>query len=378
MVGDLVGEGAAQERGIVGETPNIAARLQALAEPNTIVIAESTRRLVGDLFEYRDLGLVDLKGLPQPVRALRIVGESTIESRFEALHSSGRTAFVGREEETELLLRRWQRAKKREGQAVLISGEPGIGKSRLAVAILEQIAAEPHTRVRYLCSPHHTENALYPIIQRLERAAGFAAHDDTRTKLDKFDALMGQTLAPAEDRAIFADLLSLPAADRYPKLDLSPELRRKRTIDAMMRRLETMAREQPVLAIFEDVHWIDPTSLDVLSRMIDRIRDLPVLLLVTFRSEFAPPLTGQPHVTTLALNRLAPRATTELVQRIIGNKALPKDIIGEIVARTDGVPLFVEELTNAAIETWTGDAARELLLPFHPLHKPYRPRSTHR
>jgi class 3 adenylate cyclase len=289
VVGDLVGEGAAQERGIVGETPNVAARLQALAEPNTIVIAESTRRLVGDLFEYRDLGLIDLKGLPQPVRALRIVGESTIESRFEALHSSGRTAFIGREEETELLLRRWQRAKKREGQAVLISGEPGIGKSRLAVAILEQIAAEPHTRVRYLCSPDRTDNALYPIIQRLERAAGFAPHDDTRTKLDKFDALMGQTLAPAEDRAIFADLLSLPAADRYPKLDLGPELRRKRTIDAMMRRLETMAREQPVLAIFEDVHWIDPTSLDVLSRMIDRIRDLPVLLLVTFRSEFARP-----------------------------------------------------------------------------------------
>ena len=287
------------------------------------------------------------------------MGESTIESRFEALHSSGRTAFIGREEETELLLRRWQRAKKREGQAVLISGEPGIGKSRLAVAILEQIAAEPHTRVRYLCSPDRTDNALYPIIQWLERAAGFAAHDDTRTKLDKFDALMGQTLAPAEDRAILADLLSMSVADRYPKLDLSPELRRKRTIDAMMHRLETVAREHPVLAIFEDVHWIDPTSLDVLSRMIDRIRDLSVLLLVTFRSEFAPTWTGQAHVTTLALNRLAPRATTELVQRIIGNKALPKDIIGEIVARTDGVPLFVEELTSAAIETGIGDAARK-------------------
>ncbi len=213
--------------------------------------------------------------------------------------------------------------------------------------------------MRYLCSPDRTDNALYPIIQWLERAAGFAAHDDTRTKLDKFDALMGQTLAPAEDRAILADLLSMSVADRYPKLDLSPELRRKRTIDAMMHRLETVAREHPVLAIFEDVHWIDPTSLDVLSRMIDRIRDLSVLLLVTFRSEFAPTWTGQAHVTTLALNRLAPRATTELVQRIIGNKALPKDIIGEIVARTDGVPLFVEELTSAAIETGIGDAARK-------------------
>jgi class 3 adenylate cyclase/tetratricopeptide (TPR) repeat protein len=361
VVGDLVGEGAAQERGIVGETPNLAARLQGLAEPDSIVIAESTRRLVGDLFEYRDLGLVELKGLPKPIRALRIVGEGTMESRFEALHSSRRTAFIGREEETELLLRRWQRAKKREGQVVLISGEPGIGKSRLAAAILEQIAAEPHIRVRYLCSPHHADSALYPIIQRLERAAGFAPHDDTATKLDKFDALMVQTLAPAADRAIFADLLSPPSTDRYPKLDLSHELRRKRTIDAMMRRLEAMACERPVLAIFEDVHWVDPTSLDVLSRMIDRIRDLPVLLLVTFRPEFAPPWTGQPHVTALALNRLAPRATTDLVQRIIGNKALPEDIIGEIVARTDGVPLFIEELTNAALETWTGDAVRELV-----------------
>jgi class 3 adenylate cyclase len=371
VVGDLVGEGAAQERGIVGETPNLAARLQALAEPNSINIAESTRRLVGDLFEYHDLGLVELKGLPQPVRALRIVGESTVESRFEALHSGGRTAVIGRQEEIELLLRRWQRAKKREGQAVLISGEPAIGKSRLAAAVFEQIGAEPHIRVRYLCSPHHTDSALYPIIQRLERAAGFAPHDHTRTKLDKFDVLMAQTLAPTEDRAIFADLLSLPAADRYPKLDLSPELRRKRTIDAMMRRLEAMAREEPVLAIFENVHWIDPTSLDVLSRMIERIRDLPVLMLVTFRPDFAPPWTGQPHVTVLALNRLAPRATTDLVQRIIGNKALPKGIIGEIVARTDGVPLFVEELTNAAIET------ANWWLQFHPLHKPYRPHSTH-
>ena len=237
-----------------------------------------------------------------------------------------------------------------------------MARVRLAAAILEQIAAEPHIRVRYLCSPHHTDNALYPIIQRLERAAGFAPHDDMPTKLDKFDMLMGQTLAPTEDRAIFADLLSLPAADRCPKLDLSPELRRKRTIDAIMRRLEAMTREQPVLAIFEDVHWIDPTSLDVLSRMIDRIRELPVLLLVTFRPEFAPPWTGQPHVTALALNRLAPRATTDLVQRIIGNKALPEDIIREIVARTDGIPLFVEELTNAAIETWTGDAAREVVV----------------
>jgi class 3 adenylate cyclase/predicted ATPase len=361
VVGDLIGSGQAQERGIVGETPNLAARLQALAEPNAVIIAESTRRLIGELFEYRDLGMAELKGLRQPVRALRIIGESTVESRFEALHSSALTVLVGRDEEMDLLLRRWQRVKGREGQAVLISGEPGVGKSRLAAAVLERIATESHTRVRYICSPHHVGSALYPIIQRLERVAGFEAHDDPQAKFDKLDAALEQTSTPTEDRAIFAALLSLPVGGRYHIPDLSPQERRKRTIDAMMRRLEAMARERPVLAIFEDVHWIDPTSFDVLGRMIDRIRDLPVLLLVTFRPEFQPPWAGQPHVTVLALSRLAPRATAELVQRIIGNKALPSNVVEEIVVRTDGVPLFVEELTNATIEARTSEAAREVV-----------------
>jgi predicted ATPase len=261
----------------------------------------------------------------------------------------------------DLLLRRWERAKGRDGQAVLISGEPGIGKSRLAAAVLECIVAERHNRVRYLCSPHHTDSALYPIIQRLEQAAGFELHDDGQARLDKLDALLAQTWASVEDRAILTGLLSLPAGDRYPKLDLSPQERRKRTIDAMTRRLEAMARENPMLEIFEDVHWIDPTSLDVLGRTIDRIRDLPVLLLVTFRPEFEPPWVGQPHVTVLALNRLAPRATADLIQRIVGNKSLPEDVVKEIVVRTDGVPLFVEELTNATIEVGTTQVARETL-----------------
>jgi predicted ATPase len=209
-----------------------------------------------------------------------------------------------------------------------------------------------------LLSPPHRQRAFHPIIQRLERAAGFQPHDDVEVKLLKLDALLAQSSASTGDRAVLAELLSLPASNRYPRVELSPEELRKRTIDAMMRRLEPMAREQPVLAIFEDTHWIDPTSLDVLGRMIDRIRELPVLLIVTFRPEFQPPWTGQPHVTVLALNRLGPRATADLVQRIIGNKALPQDVVKEIVMRTDGVPLFVEELTNAAIEAGTSEAAR--------------------
>jgi class 3 adenylate cyclase/predicted ATPase len=359
VVGDLIGSGQAQERGIVGETPNLAARLQALAEPNMIVTSESTRRLIGDLFEYRDLGIFELKGLRQPVRALQIVAESTVESRFEALHSSALTALIGREEEADLLQQRWRRAKEGDGQVVLISGEPGIGKSRLTAAIIEQIGAEPHARVRYLCSPHHMDSALHPIIQRLERAAGFTPHDNAQAKLDKLDALMELTSTPTEDRAIIAGLLSLPAGTRYPAIDLSPQERRIRTIDAMIRRLEVMAHQKPVLAIFEDVQWIDPTSRAVLGRMIERICNLPVLLLVTFRPEFQQTWAGEPHVSVLALTRLASWATADLVARILGNKALPDDVVEEIVARTDGVPLFVEELTKAAIEGGTGEGARE-------------------
>jgi predicted ATPase len=282
-----------------------------------------------------------------------------VEGRFEALHSTVLTPLVGREEEIDLVLRRWQRAKEGEGQVVLLSAEPGIGKSRLAAALLERIGSEPCLRVRYLCSPHHTDSAFYPIIQRLERAAGFERHDDSATKLDKLDMLLAQTSASVDDRAIFAGLLSLASDGRHPKLDLSPQDRRKRTIGAIVRRLEAMAREKPVLAIFEDLHWIDPTTLDVLGRMIDRIRDLPVLLLVTFRSEFQAPWVGQPHVTMLALSGLSAKATADLVQRISGHKTLPSDVVKEIVLRTDGVPLFVEELTNAAIEAETIDAARE-------------------
>ena len=230
VVGDLVGSGEAQERGIVGETPNLAARLQGIAEPNTVVIAESTRRLLGNLFELEDLGAKDLKGIAGPVRAWAALRPASVESRFEALHATGLTALVGREEELELLLRRWSKAKTGEGQVVLLSGEAGIGKSRLTAALMEHLAGEPHTRLRYFCSPQHTDSALYPIIGQMERAAEFAHGDTAQVKLDKLDALLAQTSTSAQDASLLADMLSLPNDGRYPALDMTSEQRRQQNI----------------------------------------------------------------------------------------------------------------------------------------------------
>ena len=237
VVGDLIGSGEAQERGVVGETPNLAARLQALAEPNAVVIADSTRRLLGNLFELKDLGARDLKGIAGPVRAWAALRASSVESRFDALHTTGLTALVGREEESELLLRRWSRAKTGEGQVVLLSGEAGIGKSRLTAALLERLAAEPHTRLRYFCSPQRTDSAFHPIIGQMERAAGLAYDDKPQAKLDKLDAVLAQTSTSPEDAALFAEMLSLPNDGRYPALDLTPEQRRQRTLEALMSQL---------------------------------------------------------------------------------------------------------------------------------------------
>ena len=230
VVGDLIGSGASQEQAIVGETPNLAARLQGLAEPNMVVIAEGTRRLLGNLFELEDLGAKDLKGIAGPVLAFAAVRASSAEGRFEAMHGSGLTDLVGREEELELLLRRWSRAKSREGQVVLLSGEAGIGKSRLTAALLERLATEPHTRLRYFCSPQHTDSALYPIISQMERAAGLAHDDTAQAKLDKLDALFAQTSTTKQDATLFAEMLSIPNDGRYPALDLAPQQRRQRTL----------------------------------------------------------------------------------------------------------------------------------------------------
>ena len=360
VVGDLIGSGEAQERGIVGETPNLAARLQALAEPNTVVIADGTRRLLGNLFELEDLGPRDLKGIAGPARAWAALRASSVESRFDALHMTGLTALVGREEELDLLLRRWSQAKAGEGQVVLLSGEAGIGKSRLTAALLERLSGEAHTRLRYFCSPQHTDSAFYPIIGQMERAAGLAHDDKPQARLDKLDAVLAQTSTSTEHAALFAEMLSLSNDGRYPALELAPEQRRQRTLEALTSQLAELARQQPVLMIFEDAHWIDPTSLEAFGRTVDRIKILPVLLIVTFRPEFNAPWAGQSHVTSLTLNRLGEREAAAIIARLAGNKALPADVLAEIVERTDGIPLFVEEMTKAVLEAESEGGARRM------------------
>ena len=358
VVGDLIGSGASQEQAIVGETPNLAARLQGIAEPNSVVIAESTRKLLGELFELQDLGAQDLKGIAGPVRAWAALRPASVEGRFDAFHASGLTELVGREEELDLLLRRWSKAKTGEGQVVLLSGEAGIGKSRLTAALLERLAGVPHTRLRNICSPQRTDSAFNPIIGQMERAAGLA-HDDTpQARLDKLDVLLAQTSTSKQDAALFAEMLSLPNDGRYPVLDLAPQQRRQRTLEALTAQLAGLASHRPVLMIFEDVHWIDPTSLEALNRAVDRIKALSALLIITFRPEFSAPWVGQPHVTSLAINRLGERETAAVIAHLVGNKELPADVMTEIMERTDGIPLFVEEMTKAVLEAESEDAAR--------------------
>jgi class 3 adenylate cyclase len=351
VVGDLIGSGEAQERGIVGETPNLAARLQGVAEPNTVVIAESTRRLIGGLFELDDLGAKDLKGIAEPVWAWAASRASSVESRFEALRTAT-TPLVGREEEIELLMRRWTQAKAGAGSVVLISGEPGIGKSRLAETMQERISAEPHTRLRFFCSPHHQDSALYPAIAQLERAAGFRRDDTGEERLEKLEAVLLQANNDISDIApLLADLLSIPTGGRYAAIDLTPQKRKEKTLAALVAQVEGLSSQEPVLMVFEDVHWSDPTTRESLNLLIDRVSAIRALIIITFRPEFTPPWIGRPHVTLMNLNRLSRRQRADMIAGVTGGKALPKEIAEQIIDRTDGVPLFIEELTKSVVES---------------------------
>jgi predicted ATPase len=273
------------------------------------------------------------------------------------MHATGLTDLVGREEELDLLLRRWSKAKTCEGQVVLLSGEAGIGKSRLTAALLERLASEPHTRLRYFCSPQHTDSALYPIISQMQRAAGFAHDDNAQAKYEKLDALLAQSSTPRQDAALLAEILSLPNDGRYPTLQLAPQQRRQKTLEALTAQMATLSRSKPVLMIFEDVHWIDPTSLEALGRAVDRITALGVLLIVTYRPEFEPPWIGRPHVAAITVNRLGQREIAAMIALVTGNKSLPANIQKDIIERTDGIPLFVEEMTKAVLEAESEEAA---------------------
>jgi class 3 adenylate cyclase/predicted ATPase len=352
VVGDLLGEGAAKEEAVTGETPNLAARLQQVAEPGTVVIADSTRRLVGDLFELVGLGSVQLKGFDEAVHAWRVIGEGQAESRFEALHGAHVTPLVGRGEELDLMLSRWRLAEGRAGQVVLIFGEPGIGKSRLVLALRERLNAEPITPVSYACSPHHLNSPLFPFISQLEREARFAPDDAAEKRLKRLEIHLGEggEGLSGDEMQLFTDLLGIPSERPSAQSEMSPQQRKALLFRTILARLDRLAVRGPMLMVLEDAHWLDPTSRELFDQIVDRLQDLPVLLVATFRPEIPPPWTGFPHVTLLMLNRLPQAQVVVLVDRITEGKTLPAEVLGQILARTEGVPLFTEELTKAVLE----------------------------
>jgi TolB-like protein/class 3 adenylate cyclase/predicted ATPase len=361
IIGDLTEAAEAHERGIIGDAPNVATQLQAFARPGTVAIEATTRRLIGSLFEFRDLGAIEGIGASEAVPAWQVLRTSGQESRFEALRSPDLTPLVGRDEELEMLRRRWRQAAGGKGRIVLLSGEPGIGKSRLTAALQKHLQGEVHEQIRYFCSPHHQSSPLHTVINHLERNAGFANDDLPDQRLDKLAAMLGSVGLGDDDISLIAEFMSLPRGTRYPPLDLSPKRKKERILAALFHQFEGLARRRPLLIVFEDLHWIDPSSRELLDLLVGQIGRLPALLVATCRPEFQPPWTGLAQVTFVALSRLSRDDGAEMVRQISGNAVpLLQDIENEIIARADGVPLFVEELTRAAIEA-TADRNMETI-----------------
>jgi class 3 adenylate cyclase len=352
VVGDLDGAGRHQTGAIAGETPNLAARLEALAGPDQVVIGGLTRQLVGAAFILDDFGPQQLKGLAEPVRAWQVLAERSVESRFDA--RAGRlTRFIGREHEVALLVDRFERAAAGEGQAVLLSGEAGIGKSRIIRQLHERLSGTSYTRLRFQCSPSHTESALYPVIRHLEYAAAFQPDDEPDTRLNKLEALLGQAIEDVrESAALLAPLLSLPAAERYGAIELTAEQRSERTLKALIDQLLGLAAKEPILYILEDAHWLDPTMRELVTRTLGGIADARVLMLITHRPEFQSDWARHPQVTALTLSRLSRGQGAEVV-RAAGGEPLSDEVVARILRRADGVPLYIEELTRSVIEAGT-------------------------
>jgi class 3 adenylate cyclase/predicted ATPase len=352
IVGDTVGKESAQEQVVVGETPNLAARLQSMAAPNTAVVAASTLRLLGDMFVCEQLGPFELKGLSEPVVAWRVLGERVTESRFAAIHPTNLTRFVGRQNELHQLYGMWKRAKAGKGQVALLCGEAGIGKSRISKTLLDRIADDANVTIRLQCSPYHNNTPFYPIITQHEHAAHFQRLDPPEVKLEKLEALLSQIGSEiVADAPLYAALLSIPTDGRYPALDLTPRRQKDLTIEALTRQVLTLARTKPVLFVVEDAHWIDPSTLEATTRFIEAVRTAPALLVITFRPEFFPRWLDQPHVTMIHIDRLERGKASAMIRDLAGGKELPTEVIEAIISKTDGVPLFVEELTKMVLES---------------------------
>lgn len=344
VVGEPGGDGHAQEPSVVGDPPGLAARLHALAEPQTIVVSAGTRRVAGGAFEYRAL-------VSPSVEAWQVLGASAAESRFEARHTAGWSSLVGRTAELELLHSRWRQIVDGEARVVVIAGEAGIGKSHLVHALQQQLADEPHLQIRFFCSPYHRTSALFPVSSNLERAAGFQGDEKVGDRLDKLNELLVPSGARSEQVGLVAELLGLPALGRYRPPDLTPQQRKEKIFEVVLSHILALSRRQPVMMLFEDVHWIDPTSLELLTALIERAQNARVLVLITARSEFPVPWAHHAHVSTLSLPRLSRREGAALVGEITGGKVLPDQIFNQILDRADGVPLFLEELTKTVVES---------------------------